>query len=79
MYSAITQRHSHLTAAEYGWVSGAVVEGIDCDRRRRPAYNYAIEESEWDALAAEAAAARQRRSLWSCHRRTSGDLHICER
>jgi hypothetical protein len=34
-------------------------ESIDCDLRRRPAYTYAIEESERDAVATEAEAARQ--------------------
>jgi hypothetical protein len=86
----IENQRSHVTAAEYGRASVAAAEGIDCDLRWRPVYTYAIEESERDALAAEAVAARQRRvtvvmtptSPTRCTARrawTSSDRHSCER
>lgn len=60
-------RFAHIAAADYAGEHRGVeavanlvaAEGIDCDLRRRPAYTYAIEESERDAVATEAEAARQ--------------------
>jgi glycine/D-amino acid oxidase-like deaminating enzyme/nitrite reductase/ring-hydroxylating ferredoxin subunit len=65
-YSTIRNRHGDDAAADYASASAAGVEKvaelaateeIDCDLQRRPAYTYAIDESEVAAVRKEAEAA----------------------
>jgi glycine/D-amino acid oxidase-like deaminating enzyme/nitrite reductase/ring-hydroxylating ferredoxin subunit len=68
VYSGLVKRHGVTAAAGYARANLAGVEelaeivkreGIDCDLRRRPAFTYALEPAERDAVAAELTAARQ--------------------
>jgi glycine/D-amino acid oxidase-like deaminating enzyme/nitrite reductase/ring-hydroxylating ferredoxin subunit len=68
VYSGLVGRHGPDAAAGYARAAVAGVEaladivkdeGIDCDLRRRPAFTYALHESERDSVAAELAAARR--------------------